>query len=266
MPIRPEILSSSEMLDFLKRCFRFVNLDWPHAERVQSPDDGFEQRFRESCVQNLPGWAISEQRELRLGAGLDTASGVTHEIDLVARSTTGTAILEAKNRGDLPGKNDVIVFFAKVLDYLLANPNIALDEICLIFMSRNSFEPRGLAACLGLGIHPIAADIRPLPVLIENARLMENELRRGLAISSDTKEGFEDLCSQLNSLSVALNETWMDNRCGYVSDDSLLFRAVGPLQTDALAQQLRQANSDCTDVLNAFRSAKAAGGRDNEHH
>ncbi len=260
MPVRPEILPSPSTLAFLKHCFRFVSSEWPHAERVQLPDSGFEQHFRESCIQNLSNWAISEPRELWLGAGLDTASGVAHEIDIVARSATGTAILEAKNRGDLPGKNDVIVFFAKVLDYLLANPVLASDDICLAFMSRNSFEPRGLAACLGLGIHPIAADIRPLPVLVENARLMDNELRLGLAIASDTEERFEDLCAQLNSLSAALNETWIDNRCGYLSDDSLLFKAVAPLQISALAQQLRQANSDCADLLNAFRTAKIAGG------
>ena len=252
MPVRPEILPSPSTLEFLKHCFRFVSLEWTHAERLQLPDRGFERHFRESCVQNLPNWAISEHRELWLGAGFNTASGTAHEIDIVARSATATAILEAKN--------DVIVFFAKVLDYILANSVLASDDICLAFMSRNSFEPRGLAACLGLGIHPIAADIRPLPILVENARLMDNELRRGLAIASDTEERFEDLCAQLNSLSADLNETWMDNRCGYLSDDSLLLKAVTPLQVSALAQQLRQANSDCTDLLKAFRSAKIAGG------
>jgi hypothetical protein len=168
--------------------------------------------------------------------------------------------LEAKNLGDMPGKNDIIVFFAKVLDYLLANPAIALNDICLAFMSRNSFEDRALAACLGLGIHPVASDIRPLPVLIDSAQRMEHELRDDLLISEDIQDRFDDLCAQLNNLHVALNETWLDNRCGYLSEDSLLFKAVGPLLTDALAQQLRQANSDCTDLLDAFRAAKTAGG------
>jgi hypothetical protein len=260
MPIRPEIVPPASTLEFLKRCFRFVSLEWPHAVREHVPDQGFEQRFRESCIQNLQSWTISEQRELRLGVGLDTTSGVAHEIDIVARSSTVTAILEAKNLGDMPGKNDIIVFFAKVLDYLLANPAIALNDICLAFMSRNSFEDRALAACLGLGIHPVASDIRPLPVLIDSAQRMEHELRDDLLISEDIQDRFDDLCAQLNNLHVALNETWLDNRCGYLSEDSLLFKAVGPLLTDALAQQLRQANSDCTDLLDAFRAAKTAGG------
>ena len=99
MPIRPEILPSKSALLFLRRCFRFVSVEWPHAEREQLPDQGFEQRFRESCNQNLDGWVISEQREFRLGAGLDTASGVSHEIDLVARWSNAATILEAKNLG-----------------------------------------------------------------------------------------------------------------------------------------------------------------------
>lgn len=260
MPIRPEITPPPAPLEFLKCCYRFVSREWHHAAREPVPDEGFEQRFRESCVRNLTDWIISEQRELRLGAVLDTASGGAHEIDLIARHPTVIAILEAKNRGDLPGKNDVIVFYAKVLDYLLANPALAMGDICLAFMSRNSFDDSGLAACLGLGIHPVASDLRPLPVLIDSARRMENELRQGLVVTPDTQDRFEDLCAQLNSLATALDETWLDNRCGYLSDDSLVFRAVAPLQTGALAQQLRQANSDCTDILYAFRNAKAAQG------
>ena len=260
MPIRSEIAPPAPTLHFLRHCFRFVSRKWPHADRLQLPDDGFEQRFREYCVQNLQEWGISEQRELRLGAGLDTASGVAHEIDIVARSSNTTAILESKNLSDMPDKNDIIVFFAKVLDYLLANPVIALNDICLAFMSRNSFEDRALAACLGLGVHPIASDIRPMPMLIDNVQRMEYELRDGLQISEPIQDSFVDLSAQVNSLAFALNETWMDNRCGYLSDDSLFFKAVALPQADALAKQFRQANSDCTDLLFAFRKSKASGG------
>ncbi len=194
---------------------------------------------------------------MHLGAGLDTASGTSHEIDIVARSTTATAILEAKNLGDMPGKNDVIVFFAKVLDYLLANPILSSSEVCLVFMSRNSFEDRALAACLGLGIHPVASDIRPLPVLRDSAIRMNWELRNGLNVSSDTYNRFDDLCNQLNNLTYKTNETWLDNRCGYHSDDRLLIKSVAPQQIDTLAQDIRNANSACTDLLYEFRLAKS---------
>ena len=260
MPIRPEIAEPLSTLAFLRRCSRFVSIEWPHAEREQLPDQGFEQRFRESCVQNLEGWVISEPREFQLGSGLDTASGVAHEIDIVARRSNATAILEAKNLGDMPGKNDIVVFFAKILDYLLANPELAMNDLCLVFLSRNSFESSAMAACIGLGIHPVASDIRPLPVLVDNAIRMESELHKGLVVPSEVNDRFEDWCALLNHLGFILNNTWPDNRFGYLSEDSLLVKAVPLQQTDALAQRLRQANGDCIDLLNTFRSASASRG------
>ena len=257
MPIRPEIVPSPVALVFLRRCFRFVSVEWPHTEREQLPDEGFEQRFRESCVQYLDGWIISEQREFRLGAGLDTASGVAHEIDIVARWSNATAILEAKNLGDMPGKNDIIVFFAKIIDYLVANPELALNDLCLAFMSRNSFESSAMATCLGLGIHPVASDIRPLPVLVDNAIRMEAELQKGLVVPGEARDRFEDLCALLNNLGSTLNEAWPDNRFGYLSEDSVLVKAVTPQPTQEIARQLRQANGDCTDLLNTFRSVSS---------
>ena len=227
--------------------------------RESLPDQGFEQRFRESCSQNLPGWSIAPQRELWLGAGLDTASGTLHEVDIVAKTGGLTAVVELKNLGNRPGKNDIIVFFAKIVDYLLANPYLASEEICLTFMSSNSFEPRGLAACLGLGIHPVASDLRPLPILVNNALIMEHELSQGLAVSKAVIDRFEDLCVQLHRLEIALQETWLDSRCDYHSESSLIVRSVDPIPVDDLGVDLRQANSDCTTLLGDFRRAKLAG-------
>ena len=218
------------------------------------PDSGFEQRFRESCVRNLSGWNISEPRELWLGAGLDTASGVAHEIDIVAKRLNSTAVLEAKNLGDGPGKNDVIIFYAKLLDYMLANPDLASNELCLVFMSRSPFEPRAMAACLGLGIHPVASDIRPFPVLVHNALCMEYELQKGLVLSGEVHDRYEDYCASLNRLGYALNETWPDNRFGYLSEDSLLVKALIPPPVDDLASALRQAHADCIDLVHRFNN------------
>ena len=244
-------------LVFLRRCFRFVSVEWPHAERERLPDEGFEQRFRESCVQYLSGWAISEPRELRLGSGLHTASGVAHEIDIVARCSSATAILEAKNLGSMPEKNDIIVFFAKIIDYLLANPELALNDLCLAFMSRNSFDSSAIATCLGLGINPVASDIRPLPVLVDNAIRMEASLRNGLVVPSETRDRIEDLCASLNNLGSTLSETWPDNRFGHLSEHSILVKAVRPPPTHEMVSQLRQANSDCIDLLHTLRSVSS---------
>lgn len=260
MLIRPENQSSEPILIFLKRCFQFVSQEWPHAIREPVPDEGFEERFRDTCARRLRGWSVAPPREMWLGAGLETLSGTLHEVDVVAKTRRTTVVAELKNLGGGPGKNDVIVFYAKVLDYLLANPDLAYDDVSLAFMSSVSFDQRGLSACLGLGIHPIASDIRPLPVLTNNAMLMQTELNRGLHIDSESLTRFEDFCANLNRVAFALRETWLDYRCDYISsDDGLLFRGVDTIDVDTLARELRQANSDWIAIYRAFQHAQPAG-------
>ena len=203
-------------------------------------------------------WSISAEREFHLGAGLDTASGVAHEVDIIARHPSLTAIVEMKNRsGELPGKNDVIVFFAKVLDYVAANPGLVASDVCLAFVSRSPFESRGLAAALGLGIHPVTPELRPLPILIDNALRMELELTHGLQVSHDLRGRLDDYCAHMNRLSSELNDTWLDNRCGYLSEDSITLKAIVPPEVDSLSHQLLQANSECSEILHAFQTAKS---------
>jgi hypothetical protein len=73
---------------------------------------------------------------MHLTGGLSTASGVLHEIDLVAQNVDVVAVLELKNRlAYPPDKNDVIVFFAKLLDYLALNPVLLHREVIPMFIS-----------------------------------------------------------------------------------------------------------------------------------
>ena len=247
-------------LQFLKHCYRFVNVEWQHIDRETTGDQGFERRFRESCVTNFPDWTISQEREMRLGEGLDTASGVHHEVDIVAQTSDLIAVVEIKNRPtDRPGKNDVIIFFAKILDYLALNPTLLMREVLPAFMSSTSFEESGLAACLGLGLHPVAPGLRPLPDLVRNAKIMVAEIQKGVSLPADTLESFDEFCVELNRLSFDLNETWLTNRCGFHSEDTIILKAVGGLQTLALSRQLRQLNGDCTELLAEFRGAEVRG-------
>lgn len=254
-----EILPPSA-LQFLKRCYRFVDREWQHSEREVAGDQGFERRFRESCVVNFPDWTISQEWEMQLGEGRDTASGVLHEVDLVAQTSDLTAVAEIKNRpANPPDKNDGIIFFAKILDYLALNPTLLLREVLPVFISGATFDEHGLAACLGLGIHPVAPGLRPLPVLADSALWMNSKIRKGILLSDETVDQFEEFCVELNRLSADLGETWLTNRCGFVSDNTLVLKAAGGLPTRDLGRQLRRLNGECTELLAAFRKAVVEG-------
>lgn len=254
--IRVEDTLPEPALQFLKSCYRFVNDEWQHAYRVDLPDQGFERSLRSSCMSHLEGWEISPDREMSLGYGFETASGTLHEVDIVAKHPHVTAIAETKNRaGFLPDKNDVIVFFAKLLDYLAFNPILLMKEVCPVFISNSSFEESGLAACLGLGVHPVAPGLRPVAILVDSARRIRVELRRGAEVSKEIHGRFADFCAVLNRVSFALSTTWLTSRCGYVSENTIVLKAAGGLNTVALGHELRQLNAECTWLLGEVRRA-----------
>lgn len=212
--------------------------------------------FRAATVRQLPEWQVSQEWELELGSQLQTASGVRHEIDLVAQHPDTLAIVELKNRlAWPPGKNDVIVFFAKILDYLAFNPKLLLGEVCPVFLSSAAFEETALAACLGLGIHPVGPGMRPLPVLADTLRRIGVALDRGAHIAPATRQLWDDACANLNKLSLQLTEVWMSARCGFQSDEQISVRRVGGLETVAFSRDLRRLNADCTEALGAVTMA-----------
>lgn len=247
---------------FLKRCYLFTNSEWQHIDREATGDRGFEMRFRESCMTNLSSWIISQEREMRLGEDYETASGVLHEVDIVVQTSDLIAVVEMKNRpATPPDKTDVIIFFAKILDYLAHNPLLLTREVLPAFISSTSFDESGLATCLGLGIHPIAPGLRPVPVLADSALRMKAEIRNGTPLASKTVDQFDEFCIRLNRLSFDLRETWLTNRCGFLSEDAIIVRAIESIQSLALSRQIRQLNGDCSELLAEFKDVKARSRR-----
>lgn len=258
MALRIEAITTSLGLRFLRHCYRFVDAEWQRLEREVLPDQGFELKFRSSTVIALADWQVSQEWELGLGSELTTASGVRHEIDLVARHPDVLGIAELKNRpGCPPGKNDVIIFFAKILDYLAHNPKMLLSEVVPVLVSSSAFEEATLAACLGLGIHPVAPGLRPLPLLADSLRRIESEIAGGLVLPEKAAEQWEDACAGLNRLGLGLGESWLSARCGYVSDELINLRATLDVDAYEMSRELRRVNGDCTAILGAIRLQKA---------
>jgi hypothetical protein len=244
-------------LALLRHCYRFVNEERQHLPRDESADQGFEMRLRESCVTKLVGWVVSQHREMSLGLGLMTASGVLHEIDVVSQRAPVLGILELKNRPESPPeKNDVIVFFAKILDYLCLTPAVLRSHVLPIFVSSHAFEHSGLAACLGLGIHPVAPQLRPLPILIDNANRMLAELESGVTIPPGDAGAFDDFCARLTCMDSLLTGADANARFDCFNDFTLAVRAFGGVDVSDLADQLRGLNGECARLIQVFKAAK----------
>lgn len=239
--------------------YKFINQDWQRLPKSSIPDQGFEEQFRVSCQNVLHGWKISQHREMQLGLGLDSASGVGHEVDIVAEHTDVLGVMELKNKHAAPpDKNDVIVFFAKLLDYLALHPRLMQGEVCPVFMSNYAFEESGLAACLGLGIHPIAPNLRPLPILLRTLGMMQ-KVEEVVTVSAQNSQELDDLSALVASLGVSLENTWLSARCGYGSDTTLILRANGGLFTHELSRKLYEANALCARLLPVFKAANRNG-------
>jgi hypothetical protein len=256
-PLHPQAVT------FLRYCYRFVNEDWQHLPRDESADQGFEVKFREGCVTKLGGWVISQPREMNLGAGLSTASGVLHEIDTVVQNEPVVGIVELKNRATDPTeKNDVIVFFAKILDYFCLTPALLRLRIVPVFVSSYAFEHSGLAACLGLGIHPVAPQLRPLPILIDNAKRMLVERDKGVTLSSENDGAFDDFCSHLSRMSSLLASADVNSRFDSLNESTIAVHASGGISVGELADELREMNGECARLIEVFRAVKRGP---NEH-
>jgi hypothetical protein len=257
--VAPQIEKSlpAPALELLRHCYRFVNVEWQHLPRDDSPDQGFEVKLRESCIAKLVGCVVSQHREMNLGMGLITASGVLHEIDIIAQREPTVGILELKNRAEWPPeKNDVIIFFAKILDYLCFTPALLRSHLMPIFVSSYAFQQSGLAACLGLGIHPVAPQLRPLPILLDNAKRMTNEMEKGVLLSSADALAFDDFCKKLENMSSLLAGADANNRFDYYNDLTIAVRAFGGVNVGELADELRILNSECSRLIQVFKAAK----------
>jgi hypothetical protein len=250
--------SASKYSDvFVKLCVAFTTRVWPHADRLDLPDAGFESGFRATCVQKLNGWQVSSEREMRFGYGIDSASGVEHEIDVVVMHEKVTGIAEMKHRLDAPvQKNDVISFFAKIVDYLAHNPFLLHKDMAPVFLTTLRFEESALAACLGLGIHPVAPNIRPMPVLLANRRIMNRQVDGGLIIADDINERLRDFAVRVDSLARDLSETWVRSRFIHLSDSQIGVLSRPYLPVYELADELSGASSECAALLEAFIAAK----------
>jgi hypothetical protein len=112
---------SSDAFLFLNSCYKFVCCRLASCQAQGHAS--FEAALRDWTVLNLPSRGLSRSRGRWDSERLTTASGILHEIDIFAAHDQVTGMVELNQRqDDVVDKNDVILFFAKLLDYLCAHP------------------------------------------------------------------------------------------------------------------------------------------------
>lgn len=102
----------------------------------------------------------------------------------------------------------------------------------------------------------MAPGLRPLPALVHNARLMQNELDRGLVLGHAIKQRFDDFSARINSLSLTLSPTWFSQRFGNISESRISVAIRPELQTAALGAELQQLSGECSSLLFEFTQLK----------
>jgi len=149
-------------LIFLKRL-------WPHAPRsAEDRDQGFERSFREYIWSKLRPELISSYHDLSFAAGLSTLSGLTHELDLLARWENQEWVFELKNGGGSElSKEMLMVFNEKVLDFYFANYGfLSTSRIMRCLLTGAGWIQNNLRAyCAVWGIVLIDNELFPIPAL-----------------------------------------------------------------------------------------------------
>ena len=156
-----------------------------HFETSDS-DRGFERLLRECLEGRFPHGDVSTIRDLRFGGDGIPAIVPQHELDLILRCDEGKFVLEAKAWSSEVDKEPVIVFLAKVLDFLAGVNMDAPCPIRLGFIGLNGFSDAALRIMFAYGITPFTG-ARPNQYSFQ---YLDSLL--GKAVGECQREGWED--------------------------------------------------------------------------
>lgn len=254
----PPASANSRALQPLFLTYRFVAQDWLRARREPIPDSGFEEFCRNTLVAQLPGFRISQPREMRLGGHFATSSGILHEVDLVASRETLRIIWELKHWSAHVDKNAVIGFWAKLMDYLSATPDLAAFECIPVFVTTGAFDDHALAAALALGIEPVAPGLRSPLILAHNLRLLESGPEDQRVFVAQSEELIQEFRLGCNRLAAMLSGASLSDRVGRLSDKAISVAARTVEDGVAAGDLLRKLNARWNEIRYRWESQKGS--------
>lgn len=162
--------------------------NWPEPLRhprnahiaASDTDRGFERLLREMLENALPLGHVSHIRELGMGDGRTPAVVPQHELDLILRCHEGRFVVEAKAWEGEVGKEEVIIFLAKTLDFMAARSFDPLGPVVVGFIGLNGFTEAAQRALFAFGVVPLTKRPEQLSFRFVHALLfrVEREARR----------------------------------------------------------------------------------------
>ncbi len=135
---------------------------WPEPRRhprnayvaATDTDGGFERFLREMLQNTLPIGHVSDIHDLGIGDARRPAIVAQHELDLVLSCQEGRFVIEAKAWDGEVGKEDVIIFLSKILDFMAARSFDPLGTVLTGFIGLSGFTEAALRAMFALGVVP----------------------------------------------------------------------------------------------------------------
>lgn len=118
-------------------------------------DQGFERLLRESLDDALMPGQVSGIRDMGMGDDLVPAIVPRHELDLMLGCEEGRFVVEAKAWQGEVGKEAVIVFLAKILDFMAATGFEPVTPIFAGFIALTSFSDAALRIIFTCGLIPL---------------------------------------------------------------------------------------------------------------
>lgn len=170
---------------------RFFGHTYPKLSDKQ--DQGFEDQFREFIFRELKPITVSASHDLGFGNDFQSLSGLSHEIDLVAKWDGLLVAFELKNCQ--VDKDMILTFQQKCLDYFLQNENILkANSLEKVFLTSSTINDIGVRQfCLIWGIRLV--DFSQVP--IGQCKLWLEELGSVPDISKTLDDQFKHVAAEI---------------------------------------------------------------------
>ena len=229
----------------------------PHNAEIAATDadQGFE-RFLRECLDDalLPGH-VSGVRDMGIGDGRTPAVVPRHELDLIVRCDEGRFVIEAKAWHGEVGKEAVVVFLAKILDFMSAATFEPLGPIFAGFIALNGFSDAALRVMFTCGLIPFTKRAEHLAFRyvddLLGAAASESKKRGWPVLDRSLRENRAALTPYLAQEGKAISQTFLFDSDSAVVDLEGIRRA---------AEMFDESRTAHLQAMNCYRQFKEAIG------